>query len=60
MCAALRSLKASKLPRRVLPSTATATKPSEADGVEIDDACWRNAAYYAAGSTPWRINRNPV
>ena len=45
MCAALQSLKASKLPRRVLPSTAIAVRPSEGGGVEIDNACWRNEQY---------------
>ena len=52
MCAALRSLKASKLPRSVLPSTAIAGKLSEGVGAEIEDACCRNAASNAAGLTP--------
>ena len=60
MCAALRSLKASKLPRSVLPSTAIATRPSdEAAASKSTTHAARNAASNAVGSTPWMISRNP-
>ena len=49
MCAALRSLKASKLPRSVLPSTAIADKPSE--GVR-SSAPTDNVARYASAAHP--------
>ena len=52
MWVALRSLNASKLPRSVLPSTAMAVRPSDEGGASIEDACCRNPASNAVGSTP--------
>jgi hypothetical protein len=60
MCAALRSQNASKLPRKVYPSTAIAVSPSVAGGAAIADAWRRKAVSNAAGSTPRKIRRSPV
>src|SRR5208283_4075584 len=60
ICTALRSLKASKLPRSVLPSTAMAVSPSAAGGVGRLTAWRRNADSNASASTPCRMSRSPV
>ena len=60
--AALRSLKASKLPRSVLPSMATQTgaAASSAAAVGSSAACWRNTRSSCSPSRPRRMNRNVV